>query len=229
MSSSLPGKFQDHYSVLGIDPKADSSTIQAAYGKLAELYRPTNPQTGNREKFDAINLAFEVLSDINLRVEFDKLKGVGQDEGKPQFTGIGFFDALKVGTDLRAAVLCILYDRRRTRPYRPSLSIRHLEGMLKVTKEELDFALWYLKQRLLVTNDDKSSLQITVDGMDYLERDPPAAESVMPFLKPEAVQNSDDPKADAAGTKSILMALNRALAKESSAKVNISAAGQPRP
>src|SRR5262249_41132291 len=130
MSSSASGKFQDHYFVLGVDPKADSSTIQAAYAKLAEEYRPSNAVTGNREKFDAVNLAFEVLSDAKLRSEFDKLKGIGQDDGNPQFSGESFFEALKVGTDLRAAVLCILYDRRRTKPFRPSLSLRNLEGML---------------------------------------------------------------------------------------------------
>jgi curved DNA-binding protein CbpA len=229
MSSSAPGKFQDHYSVLGIDPKANSSAIQTAYAKLAERYRPGNPHTSDREKFDAINLAFEVLSDAGLRAEFDKLKGVGQDEGKPQFSGPAFFDALKIATDLRAAMLCVLYDRRRKNPYRPSVSSRHLEGMLKVTKEEMDFALWYLKQRLLVMNDDKSSLQITVDGMDYLERNPPTAASVMPFVKQDAVQKAD---ADVPGaTKSVLMALNRALAKESpeASPSKVKIVGQPRP
>src|SRR5262249_26812629 len=163
--------------------------------------------------FDAIALAFEVLSDPSLRAEFDKLKGVGQDDGKPQFSGIGFFDALNVAIDLRAAILCILYDRRRAMPVKPSLSPRHLNGMLQVTKEEMDFALWYLNQRLLVTNDEKSSLQITVEGMDHLELNPPAPERVMRFLKPDSVQNKPHvaPKRTAAeassGRQSVLAAL----------------------
>jgi hypothetical protein len=51
----------------------------------------------------------------------------------------------------------------------------------------LNSALWYLKQRGLAASDDKSSLQITVDGMDFLESRRPLPEQVMPFIKPAAV------------------------------------------
>jgi len=40
-----------------------------------------------------------------------------------------------------------------------------------------------LKQRSLVTSDDKSNLLITVEGMDYLETNPPTPEMVMPLVK----------------------------------------------
>jgi hypothetical protein len=59
--------------------------------------------------------------------------------------------------------------------------------MLQASSEELSFALWYLKQRGHVVSDDKSNLQLTADGMDYLERNPPTAEAVLPLIKPESV------------------------------------------
>ena len=189
MSSSLAGKFQDHYLILQIDSKADTPTIQAAYSTLAQKYRPNNSETGNEEKFEAVNLAYEVLSDPALRLGFDKIKGIDQDGGKPKFTGIVFFSALEQGTVLRLAILCILYDRRRV-SYKPGLSMRQLEGMLHTTPEELNFALWYLKQRNWVLNDDKSSLAITVQGMDYLEQNRPSAETVMPLIRPDAVADA---------------------------------------
>ncbi len=221
MSGSAPAKFQDHYAILGVDPKASSETIQAAYTKLAEKYQPGNWETGDPQKFESINLAFEVLSDATLRAGFDQLKGVNQNEGAPTFSGLEFFEALKQGTDLRAAVLCVLYDRRRLMPFKPSLSIRHLENMLHVTTEELNFALWYLKQRALVTNDDKSSLLITVDGMDHLERNPPAPESVMRFVKtkaiadkaPEKIKEAPAPVEAPPARESVLSVLNRALSR----------------
>jgi DnaJ-domain-containing protein 1 len=213
MSATPAGKFQDHYVVLGIDPKANSEAIREAYANLADRYRPGNRETGDPEKFEAINMAFEVLSDPTLRASFDRLKAPAKEEEvKPQFSGLAFFEALKQGADLRAAVLCILYDRRRSNPFKPSLSIRHLEGMLQVTTEELNFALWYLKQRLLVMNDDKSSLQITVDGMDYLEKNPPAPDRIIACMKTESVQQqSAEPGAE---RDSVLVALNRALTRE---------------
>jgi hypothetical protein len=183
MSATSAGKFQDHYAVLEIDPKADSETIQSVYSKLAQKYHPNNFETGDQGKFDAVNLAYEVLSDSGLRAEFDKIKGIGQDEGDQHFSGVAFFSILGREAALRAALLCILYDRRRLKPFTPSLSNRIIESMLEVSNEELWFALWYLKQRNLVVSDDKSSLQITVDGMDYLENNKPLPEVVLPFIK----------------------------------------------
>ena len=68
--------------------------------------------------------------------------------------------------------------------------MRNLENMLQATLEELNFALWYLKQRGLVTNDDKSNMQITVEGMDHLELHRPSPEAVMPMIKKEALAAS---------------------------------------
>jgi DnaJ domain len=183
MSAPLAGKFQDHYKVLDIDPKSNLDEIQRAYGKLAQKYHPRNTHTGDQAKFDAINLAYEVLSDAALRADFDKLRSGGEDKTEFTFSGLDFFAALGHETALRAALLCLLYDRRRLKPFTPGLSMRRVENMLETTAEGLNFALWYLKQRSLVASDDKSNLQITVEGMDYLETNPPTPEMVMPLIK----------------------------------------------
>jgi hypothetical protein len=183
MSAPIAGKFQDHYKVLEVDPKSGLEAIQKAYGKLAQKYHPNNTQSGDQTKFDAVNLAYEVLSDGGLRAEFDKLRSGGEDKTEFNFSGLGFFAALGRETALRAALLCILYDRRRLKPFTPGLSMRRVEAMLETTSEGLNFALWYLKQRNLVTSDDKSNLLITVEGMDYLESNPPTPESIMPLIR----------------------------------------------
>ncbi|HEY2842830.1 MAG TPA: J domain-containing protein, partial [Bryobacteraceae bacterium] len=82
MSAPLAGKFQDHYKVLEIDPKSSLEAVQQVYGKLAQKYHPRNTQSGDQAKFDAVNLAYEVLSDLDLRAEFDKLKGLGEDKAE---------------------------------------------------------------------------------------------------------------------------------------------------
>ena len=183
MSAPLAGKFQDHYKVLEVEPKSNLETIHHAYGKLAEKYHPRNAKTGDQAKFDAINLAYEVLCDSALRADFDKLKGLGEDKAEFKFSGLEFFAALGRETALRLALLCLLYERRRFKPFTPGLSMRQIENMLETTEESLSFALWYLKQRNLVASDDKSNLQITVEGMDYLEMNPPTPETVMPLIK----------------------------------------------
>jgi len=217
MSAPLAGKFQDHYEVLGIDPKAISETIQRAYAQLAKKYHPNTPGTGDPEKFEALNLAYEVLSDPELRASFDKVKGVGHEEGPPKFSGQEFFDALGRETVLRSALLCVLYDRRHKNPYKPSISMRHIEGILEANTEEMTTALWYLKQRGLVVSDDKSSLQITVDGMDFLESHRPSPEEVMPLIKDSAVGGSQtkpaSPPRVASETESMLSVLSQSLAR----------------
>jgi hypothetical protein len=183
VSAPLAGKFQDHYKVLDIEAKSDLEKIHQAYGKLAQLYHPRNAKTGDQARFDAVNLAYEVLSDAGLRAEFDKLKGGGEEKAEFMFSGLNFFAALGHETALRAALLCVLYDRRRLAPFTPGISMRRVENMLETTSEGLNFALWYLKQRNLVTSDDKSNLMITVEGMDYLETNPPTPETVMPLVR----------------------------------------------
>ncbi len=191
MSTALAGKFQDHYHVLGIEPKCDSETLQNAYAELARRYHPNNPVTGDQEAFDAVNAAYEVLSDPAQRLAFDNLKGVGEDTGCPQFSGTEFFESLGSDAGLRVALLCILYERRKKKPMKPGLAMRHVEAMLNADLEELFFVLWYTKQRGWVASDDKSNLLITVQGMDYLDSNRPSAAQVLPHIKPAAIANQE--------------------------------------
>jgi hypothetical protein len=181
MSGAAAGKFQDHYAILGIEVNADLDAIRAAYEKLVEKYG------GEEGKLEAVDQAYEVLCDADLRAAFDKVKGVDREAESPKFTAGEFFDALEQSAGLRSAVLSILYDRRRIKAFKPSLSMRHLEGMLRVKGESLHFALWYLKKRKYVVNDDKSAMEITVEGMDFLEQNRPSPEVVMPFIREDAL------------------------------------------
>lgn len=194
MSSASAGKFQDHYEVLGVDHKAGSEAIQTAYARLAGKYNPQG-SAPDHEKFEAVTLAFEVLSDADLRSDFDKLKGIGADE-KPRFSGPSFFDAYVRDIHLRVALLCVLYDRRRSKPFTPSLSMRNLEWIFNVHTVELNFALWYLKQKDMVSADDKSSLQITTTGMDYLRDHPPVPADVMRMLRPDVEAPAEETAED---------------------------------
>lgn len=193
MSTPLAGKFQDHYHVLGIEPKSDSETLQTAYAELARRYHPNNPDTGDREAFDAVNAAYEVLSDPAQRLAFDSLKGVGEDVSCPQFSGTAFFESLGSDAGLRVALLCILYERRKKKPLKPGLPMRYVEAMLNADLDELFFVLWYAKQRGWVASDDKSNLLITVQGMDYLDSNRPSEAQVLPFLKPAAIAHQETP------------------------------------
>src|SRR5580704_15544303 len=193
MLTPLAGKFQDHYHVLGIEPRCDSETLQNAYAELARRYHPNNAVTGDQEAFDAVNAAYEVLSDPAQRLAFDNLKGVGEDANCPQFSGTEFFESLGADAGLRVALLCILYERRKKKPLKPGLPMRYVEAMLNAGFDELFFVLWYAKQCGWVSSDDKSNLLITVEGMDYLENNRPSAAQVLPHIKPASIANREAP------------------------------------
>lgn len=193
MAAPSAGKYQDHYDVLGIDAKAGVEAIQRAYTELAKKFHPGNPVSGDPEAFDAVNMAYEVLSDPAQRHAFDNLKGNGEDLECPRFSGREFFNSLGREAGLRSALLCILYDRRRSKPLKPGMPMRYVEAMLATSPDEIFFVLWYLKQRGWVASDDKSNILITVQGMDYLESNQPSAGLVMPYIKSSAVEEQDAP------------------------------------
>lgn len=189
MSTPLAGKFQDHYDVLGVKPDADSEIIHRAYQALALKYHANNKETASKDRYDAVTQAYEVLTDPVTRRVFDSVRGGGEQKAAPTFNGARFFDCIRREESRRRAVLCVLYDRRRENPFTPSLSMRLLEGLLKVTSEELNFTIWFLKQRSFVISDDRSALQITVEGMKFLEDNLPAPEDIAPFLKGDGQAN----------------------------------------
>jgi curved DNA-binding protein len=186
MSAPVAGKFQDHYHVLGVEPGADSETIQKAYSKLAARFHPNNKDTGDPEKFKAVNQAYEVLADPGARQAFDELRGGPKQEAAPKFSGAQFFDVIAGETIRRQSLLCVLYDRRQKKPATPGLSMRQIESMIKISQEELQFSIWYLKQRSYVASDDKSNLTITVQGMEHLEQNLPSPDAILSMVRLES-------------------------------------------
>ncbi len=183
MSAPAAGKFQDHYVVLRVDPKAPKDVIQRAYSTLVAKCNPRGGSAPDAEMFESVNLAYEVLLDPALRASFDSLRPSSGQDDAPQFSGPSFFESGQGEWARRRAVLCVMYDRSRHKPIRPGLSMRHLEGMLNLTTEQLQFAIWYLKARGYAQSDDKSNVQITVEGMDYIDANFPKAEEVMPLIR----------------------------------------------
>ncbi|EAS36736.3 DnaJ domain-containing protein [Coccidioides immitis RS] len=79
-------KQKDYYKVLGVDREADDATIKRAYRKLTKQYHPDKVQSQGvskeeaEKKMAAINEAYEVLSDSELRARFDR----GDDPNNPE-------------------------------------------------------------------------------------------------------------------------------------------------
>lgn len=182
MSSAAAGKFQDHYKILGVDPKATPDIIQLAFNALADVYNVETGADPDSQKFDEINLAQEVLLEPNARKMFDAVRG-GDDERDISFSGMEFFNSLKDELNCRMTMLCILYDVRRQNPRVPLITMRQFEQIAAMTEVQIQLSLWYVKTLGFVSVDDKSKMQITASGMDYLQLNIPDPANVWPFLK----------------------------------------------
>lgn len=182
MSAAPAGKFQDHYLVLGVDPKANSEAIHAAYTERAKKFHPQRGPHADAEKYNAVTQAYEVLSDLAARAAFDTVRSGPEEEGLPRFSGEAFFSGVHRFRVCRNTILSLLYDRRYKKPRTPGLSMRQLEAMMTVGSEELQLAVWYLKQRNYIYADDRSTLNISVQGMDAFDDNPPSLEQIEPLL-----------------------------------------------
>lgn len=79
-------KQKDYYKVLAVDREADDATIKRAYRKLTKQHHPDKAASQGISKEDAekkmaaINEAYEVLSNPELRARFDR----GDDPNDPE-------------------------------------------------------------------------------------------------------------------------------------------------
>lgn len=77
--------FIDYYAVLGVDPGASSSTIKAAFKKLALQYHPdVYKREDAQERMRLLLAAYQTLSDADSRQEYDRehRKHVLDDDGE---------------------------------------------------------------------------------------------------------------------------------------------------
>jgi hypothetical protein len=76
---------------------------------------------------------------------------------------------MREAREQRLAIISALYQQRRLQPGQPGITLTVLEQMLKVSKTELEFSLWYLTEGLFVKRTDNGTHSITLKGVDLAE------------------------------------------------------------
>lgn len=175
--------FIDFYELLQISPNAEAETINRIYRMLAARYHPDNPETGDMEMFLLLKRAHEVLSDPGLRAEYDELRKQQLAEPLRVFSLREFATGIDGESNRRLGVLCLLYNRRRMNHEHPGVSVLELETLMSFPREHLMFALWYLKEKGYVQQDEQSNFAITAEGVDYVEANLPNNRLLYKLLK----------------------------------------------
>ena len=167
---------QNPYDVLQVSPRAHPMIITKAYRLLAAYYHPDNTQTGNEESFKRVVEAYRILSDPLHRAAYDRQHPEVDGPHATAATAMENPSSVPPGRrstaerEVRQLILRALYDVRRVRPHKPSLSLLVLSELFACTIEDLQFSLWYLRGKRLIETVEDSDLAITVEGVDHLER-----------------------------------------------------------
>ena len=176
--------FVNWYEVLGVAPDANEETLRRVFHIVAGRYHPDNKDSGNLDRFLKVKAAFELLCDPIRRKEFDQDLARHNKEPMPVFLSRQFADGVEGEHNRRLGMLCLLYNQRKLNPISPGISVQQLEHLMFMPREHLEFAVWYLKQKRLIQMDDRSSLMVTSDGIDYVEENLPREETVRKLLQP---------------------------------------------
>jgi curved DNA-binding protein len=168
-STSVDPAAPDHYEILRLSQDADDEAIGRVYRTLAKRFHPDNPETADAQAFLRINQAWRILSDPAKRARYDAERL--RVNSRPRFR-IGskeFFQGLKGEQYRRLAILCMLYRKRMIDYQFPAMSILDLEQGTGFTREEIGFALWYLREKGFAKATDDTQFCISAAGMDYVE------------------------------------------------------------
>jgi len=87
---------KDYYDILGVPKDASQDEIKKAFYKLAHKYHPD--KGGDAEKFKEINEAYQVLSDPEKRVQYDKF-GTSFEGAAPGGQGFSGFNWQNINFD----------------------------------------------------------------------------------------------------------------------------------
>lgn len=172
-------KAETFYDLLQVTSSAHPTIIRYAYRFLAGIYHPDNAETGNAEIFRQISEAFKTLSDGGRRAAYDLANAPALQAQKPEASpnapggAKGKLPHLERTSfsynevELRLAILQLLLQARKKRVQTGGCSAKVLMDVLGVDMGEMEFALWYLREKGHIERQE-AQFMITVQGVDYL-------------------------------------------------------------
>ncbi|MGA3046670.1 MAG: J domain-containing protein [Terracidiphilus sp.] len=159
----------NYYEFLQISPNAEPETIHRVFRFLAARLHPDNPETGDADRFSQLKQAYDVLSSPALRAEYDASYKKDEDEPDPLSNSVDFMDSLEGELNRRLGLLALLYQRRRTNPALPEVSLMEVEMRMGFPRDYLEFTTWYLLKKGYITRADNSAFTLTAEGVDFVE------------------------------------------------------------
>jgi curved DNA-binding protein CbpA len=162
--------FVDYYEILQISPNADQETVHRVYRVQAQRFHPDNKETGDAATFRLISDAYQALSNPEKRADYDVQHRNSIHQAKrDQFDESTSTSTLADEHRKRHEILTILYKKRLACPDQPAMGLRELLDLLGMSREQLEFSLWYLKEGGYLLRTDSARHSITLKGVELIE------------------------------------------------------------
>jgi curved DNA-binding protein CbpA len=160
-------EFVDYYEILEISSNASAEAIERMFRHFAQRYHPDNRDTGDRLRFDLVVEAHRTLGDPVNRAQYDILR---QDHSRCPARKLSEEASDTAGVerdvDIQNRMLSILYAKRRQDARDPGVGDLELERLLGCPAEQLEFHLWYHKEKGWIARTETGTIAITVEGVD---------------------------------------------------------------
>lgn len=162
-------EFCDFYALLEVHSEASLDTIHRVYRILAQRFHPDNPTTGNENHFKLLATAYRILSNPDLRAQYDAYYQQQMGRQWKIFDAKSALMGVANEKRKRHAALAALYVKRVQSPHVPGMTIPELEELLGVPREHLEFTLWFLREEAWATRSDSGRFTITAKGVVHAE------------------------------------------------------------
>jgi curved DNA-binding protein CbpA len=162
--------FVDYYEDLQVSPNADLETIERVFRLLAKRYHPDNSRTGDADKFNIIFKSYRVLSDPEKRAAYDATYEGERARQWKVFSENSSTDSFENDKCIRYGILSILYIERRKDASNGGVGMWHLEKLLGWPEKQMEFHIWYLKEKGWIQRSETGGYAITADGVDAVEK-----------------------------------------------------------
>jgi hypothetical protein len=165
-SADSSGAIPSHEDLLRTGLGGDTGAFEQLYRPLAFRYHPDNQETGDSEVFLQIREIHRIFSGAKngsggqKRYPLRSDLSLGGEDGSP---------AALPGKVRRIDVLRLLYERKVADCYSSGVAQQDLQAETGLAGNQLQFILWYLREKGAITVGDSQVYSISAAGVDLYD------------------------------------------------------------
>jgi hypothetical protein len=163
------GTFIDYYEFLMISPTADRQMVEWAARLMLARYDPQKSKTPDEKKCEQVKEAFRTLADPKKRASYDAELGKKKPSASINVDADITSQDVADSQTMRQAIMMFLYQAMMRTPREPDVGRTDLARLLGVTPQDLEFALWFLREKDLIIATQAGSYAVTILGAEWVE------------------------------------------------------------